>query len=179
MKLINYFKLFGYMKDVFTLSYLILKIKSQKVLVLDLDNTLIDTGYKTLNGYSLEEAYHVAEPLSNMITWVKSNLSNYSYIIILTARKSSLRNSTNSKILEINKELKIIKIKFLIMVPSMTIKYYVLKLLSSRNNQILFIDDLSGGHELGNIIWHEKIFNKINSIKNVNVFSLNNFNNFK
>jgi len=170
----------GYRRDFLVILMLLLKKRRGKLVLCDLDNTLIFTGqYCIDNNCNLDDAYDNAQINGGILGLLKSIVKSDTELLLLSARNHKLRERTRSKVAAVNLECPELYFREIILCPRMIDKLWIIYLLRMKFDSITVVDDLSGGHESGMIIWNASLFNQIDEIKNVSVYSLNNCNFFE
>ena len=173
MNLRKYWKVFNYNIDIWRLLVLLVKSYRKKVLILDLDNTLFSTGDFTKRGIDFITAYKTATINERMLDYAIVQAEHFDHSIVLTARDATFRCITMNRVINELPRNKL-KLSSVLMCPALSFKYYYLRILAVSARSLLLIDDLSGGHEKGVVIWHESEYMRLISIGKLSVESLNN-----
>jgi hypothetical protein len=149
-------------RSLFVLFKYILK---KEIIILDLDNTLIDTASELKSkDYTFNDAYFNAKLRYDFILKIKQkHLFENNYIII--SARNFIYHELTKKYLNNHPD---INYNF-ILVPNPISKILIYKYFF-KNKKLFIYDDLSGGHEHGLITYYTENINKILKLNNVYLF---------
>lgn len=162
-------KYFNFILEFFLKEKTLINIKKKenlkKIFIFDLDNTLVNTweGYNQNNGepnyFSFFSIYRKANAYPEMAKFINSINTNENVVIFLTARNSLFYRTTK---IWLESKLSIDNYN-LILVNSASRKIGILDTLSKMGS-VNYYDDLTYGHEFGEIIFYEKIITQVKAL---------------
>lgn len=143
-----------------TIALVLLKANNKRTIILDLDNTLIDTAGQLIRGHSFIKAFETA-PLRNEFIQFIHKKHKRENIIIVSARNFRYHKITKRYL----SKHKSINYPF-VLVPNPYSKYLIYKYILTWVKEIVIYDDLSGGHETGKKHLYEDVATKIKLLHN-------------
>lgn len=162
LKILVYWLLFPVSLIISLMKFILLTATSSKVVIFDLDNTLMDTAKELRNGKTSYQAWKHAEPIQAVLEKLQSYLNHGYKVVILSSRPFSKINV--SKIWLLNNK---VNTDLIIHTSFTTVKevFYFFSL-----SKLIVFDDLSYNSENGDTKFFSSQIRRLKSSKNIEYF---------